>query len=314
MTPSRPCVAVIDIGSNSIKALVARQSDDGTMVTLLSQAIEARISAGINQTPPRLSAEGMQNGLTAITELMALIAPHQPIHVQVVATSAVRDALNGDDFQRQVQAATGHQLRILSGSEEANLIGRGLRCDPSLPTARNFYIFDLGGGSLECLRFVARQVEQAVSLQLGCVRMTEKFVTDRSREIPSHEAARIAEHTLRILQQSGFQFSLPAGFVAIGTGGTMATVRAMLAARAGLPFEEQSPLITAEVLKQLSTELGRLNLPARQKLAGLPPARADVFPAALATLVAIAGAGGISEFHHSLYNLRYGVAAELLER
>jgi len=75
MTPSRPCVAVIDIGSNSIKALVSRQSDDGTMVTLLSQAIEARISAGINQTPPRLSAEGMQNGLTAITELMALIAP-----------------------------------------------------------------------------------------------------------------------------------------------------------------------------------------------------------------------------------------------
>ncbi len=62
-------------------------------------------------------------------------------------------------IRERVRAATGHNIRILTGDEEANLIGRGLTCDPALTTLRDFYVFDLGGGSLECLAPRDRQVQ-----------------------------------------------------------------------------------------------------------------------------------------------------------
>ena len=170
-----PSVAIIDIGSNSIKILVAVRQNDGGIKSIGSKTIDARISAGISQTVPRLSEDGMVRGLAAIQELLALAAPFTPASTVLVATSAVRDAQNGDDFRARVLAATGHTIRILTGDEEANLIGRGLTSDPALATLGDFCVFDLGGGSLECLSFRERKIEQAVSLQLGCVRLTEKF-------------------------------------------------------------------------------------------------------------------------------------------
>jgi exopolyphosphatase / guanosine-5'-triphosphate,3'-diphosphate pyrophosphatase len=312
MTSPNPCVAVIDIGSNSIKALVARQSTEGQIITLLAHTIEARISAGISQTPPRLSRVGMQNGVEAITELLALISPYQPLRIMAVATSAVRDAVNGADFQRLVQSATGHQLRILNGREEANLIGRGLLCDPDLPTAADFYVFDLGGGSMECLAFSQGMFQNGISLQLGCVRLTERFITNPHASISPESISAISAHTAATLAQSPFGFTLPGRVLTIGTGGTFATARNIFAAKAGIHIESASPVITVVQLRALMIEVSAMELDARQKIPGLPKGRADVFPAALATLLAVAEAGEITAFHHSFYNLRCGIAAELL--
>ncbi len=308
--PAGP-VAVIDIGSNSIKTLVANRAADGTLAALATLSLDARISAGISHTNPRLTDEGMQRGLDAIRELLAFAAAHNPARITLVATSAVRDAENGADFRAQVRAATGHDIRILTGTEEANLIGRGLTCDPALAALRNFYVFDLGGGSLECLAFRQRAIEQAVSLQLGCVRLTETFVRDRAAPVPFGVLAAIATLTAATLP-ARFAFTLPDA-TAIATGGTMVTARAILAARAGVSLEALPPRVEIAQLRTLCDELAALPLDARQHIKGLPPARADVFPAALATLVAVADAGQFSAYHHSLYNLRYGLAAELLE-
>ena len=307
-------VAIIDIGSNSIKLLVATRSAGGHVTALTHRTIDARISAGISRAAPRLSEDGMSRGAEAVHTLLADAAPFAPAHFVLVATSAVRDAHNGADFIARVRALTGHTIRILTGDQEANLIGRGLTCDPALTTLRDFYVFDLGGGSLECLAFRDRQIAQAVSLQLGCVRLTEKFVADPAAPFAEPAASEIPRHTRAIVAASGFSFSLPARAVALGTGGTVTTVRAILAARDGTTLDQIGTLVTLPQLRNLLAELGSLSLSDRQQISGLPPARADVFPTALATIITLAELGGFDAFHHSLYNLRYGLAEETLAR
>lgn len=306
----QPSVAVVDIGSNSIKVLVAALAADGGLEVLRHESLDARISAGISAATPHLSEEGMARGLAAIEELLALAAPYAPVRTLLVATSAVRDAANGSEFRARVRAATGHEIRILTGREEANGIGHGLTADRALAALRDFYVFDLGGGSLECLEFRDREIQQELSLQLGCVRLTEKFVRDTSAPFSAESRAQIAAHVAATLRASSFR--LGATRCAIGTGGTVATIRKIHGARVGLEAEQTASIVTLAEIRDLLDFLAALPLVERQQVAGLPAARADVFPTALATIVAVAEAGGFTEFHHSFYNLRYGLATELL--
>lgn len=307
---SAATVAVIDIGSNSIKVLVASRGADGGIIPVFWESLDARISAGISAQAPRLSAGGMARGVAAVHELLALIAPYSPVRIALVATSAVRDAANGSEFCRQVSDATGQVVRVLTGDEEANLIGRGLTADPALAHLRDFHVFDLGGGSLECLTFLDRKIQRAVSLQLGCVRLTEKFVPDATAEFASACGAAIQAHTRAELQRAGVDFT--GTRVAVGTGGTVATVRKIFGARLGVEMEATPAFVTVDQLRALLRDLATLPLAKRRDIKGLPAGRADVFPTALATILAVAEVGGFTEFHHSVYNLRYGLAAELL--
>lgn len=311
MRSSSPSVAVLDIGSNSIKILVARRGAHGEVETVLSKSLDARISAGISAAAPRLSDEGMQRGYDAVQTLLQLAAPHAPAKTMLVATSAVRDAANGPEFRTQIKTRTGHEIRILTGDKEANGIGRGLTADPALASLQNFYVFDLGGGSLECLAFRERRIQQALSLQLGCVRLMEKFVPDATRPFRDESRVAVFEHSVRTITASGLRLDLAGA--AVGTGGTVATVRAVLGAREGKKIEETPSLVLTTQLRGLLDFLAPMTLEERRRVAGLPPARADVFPVALATILAVAHVGGFAEFHHSFYNLRYGLAAELLE-
>lgn len=306
-----PSVAVLDLGSNSIKILVAARAADRGIEPVFWESLDARISAGISAAEPRLSEEGMVRGLDAVQRLLGLAAPHAPVRTLLVATSAVRDARNGAEFCTRIRAATGHEVRILTGEEEANGIGRGLAADPALGALRDFHVFDLGGGSLECLAFRDRAITQALSLQLGCVRLTERFVPDVAAPLSSASRAAIRAHTLDLLQSNAVQLDPRA--VAIGTGGTVTTVRTVLGARRGLQFAATPPVVTVTQLTELLEFLGALPLVDRKQVPGLPAARADVFPTALATILAVAEAGGFTEFRHSVYNLRYGLAAELLD-
>ncbi len=311
-SPPPPVAAIIDIGSNSIKVLVARRAPGGALQVLKIRTVDARISAGISRSEPRLSPEGMARGLEAVRSLLDEAAAFAPASLRLVATSAVRDARNGEEFRALIRRETGQEVRILSGDEEANLIGRGLTCDPALAGLSNFYVFDLGGGSLECLAFRARRIEQAVSLPLGCVRLTERFVPDSSAPLEATVAAAIRAHTQAALRDSAFRFDLPADAAAVATGGTATTVRAMRGARSGVAFEGTQPIIPVAELADVLATLSVLPLAERKQIPGLPPARADVFPAALVTMLALAEIGGVREFRNSVYNLRYGLADEAL--
>lgn len=312
MATSLPTAAVIDIGSNSIKLLVAARQNDGQLFSLHSKTLDVRISAGISQTPPRLSESGMQAGLVAVETLFQDAQRYSPQKQQIVATSAVRDATNGPEFRERILRTTGQTVRILSGNEEADLIGRGLLTDPALSALSSFYVFDLGGGSLECLAFRQRRIIAAVSLPLGCVRLTERFHRDPTLPLSRSEQEALAQHIHEVLQRSAFPFTLPAPAEAIFTGGTITTARATLAENEGRTLESSRSFVSKKSLQELLDRIAPLSLAERKRTPGIPSARADVFPVGVATVVALADYAQVSGFWHSFHNLRWGIADELL--
>ena len=120
--PSIQTVAVIDIGSNSIKLLVASPSESGEDIqNIFAETIETRISSGIGSELPRLTPKAMEAGVHSVSELIRLALAYQPQAIRIVATSAVRDALNGREFTKQVENKTGHRIDILSAQKKPAL-------------------------------------------------------------------------------------------------------------------------------------------------------------------------------------------------
>lgn len=311
MKIAAPTVAAIDIGSNTIKALVATRDERGRIEAVEQRTLDSRISEGISGRSPRLTEDAMAEGLEAVTELMGMITPHQPTRVGIVATSAVREASNGTLFAQRVEDVTGHPLTILDGEAEARLIGRGLLCDPGMASWDDFHVFDLGGGSLEILTFQDRELTRAASLPLGCVRLTEKFVTDRTAPFSPAEAEAIRSHVRRTLFDADIEFLADKRLAAF-TGGTLTTSRAILAAAKDVGFSQTDSRVTVELLGAILKKLGEMTLADRRGVPGLPTRRADVMPTALATVLALAEFARLTEFQHSLYNLRWGLADSLL--
>ena len=186
-------VAVIDVGSNSIKLLVADANPDGSINTLFTETVETRISGGISKELPNLKKEAMVSGIETISELLRLARKFKPGQTEIVATSAVRDAMNGQDFIDAVEEATGIHMRLLSGTEEATYIGKGLACDPAISGAEEFIQMDIGGGSLELIRQEKSKLGQVVSLRLGAVRISERFIADRDAIIPKSAETAISK-------------------------------------------------------------------------------------------------------------------------
>ena len=304
--------AVIDVGSNSIKLLVADRGPGGRIDEVLSRSLEVRIGAGIGSERPRLSPEGMERGAAAIAELATEARGLGASAIEAVATSSVRDASNGAEFRERVRSAVGLELRILTGLEEAEGIGRGLTTDPALLGLADFHVYDLGGGSLECLSFRQRRIKAEASLPLGCVRLTEQFVAAPWAPLQERERSAIDLHVREVLLASGFPNAVPPGSGVVGTGGTLTTARSILAAEVGTTLEKSRTLVPVPRLREMLSRVGRMDIEGRKRIAGLPASRADVFPTALVTLVALAEVGGITAFEHSLRNLRWGIAAALL--
>ena len=259
-----------------------------------------------------MSDEAIRAGTATIGELQAIALNYRPAQTSIVATSAVRDAINGADFIQSVFAATGLRIRTLSGTEEATYIGRGLSCDPGVAGMTSFIQTDLGGGSLELIRFDNGQIEQAISLQLGAVRLTERFVEDKEAPLSADTEQRIRAYVMEQLAASGFNFR-PNDRPIIATGGAYSVSRAVLAAEAGSDFEHFPPQLKRAALDQLRRRLAPLTLHQRLSVPHLPAARADIIPTALVTIDALLEYAGRSGLTHSVYNLRYGIAADLLK-
>ena len=307
-------VAVIDVGSNSIKLLIAGPGKGrDRLETVFAETIETRISQGISGELPSLTDKAMQAGLETICELVRLAQEYHPRATSIVATSAVRDALNGMDFSAMVYEATGMEMQVLSGKEEASLIGKGLRCEPQIAGIHKFIQMDIGGGSLELIRFEHDQIIQALSLQLGAVRLTERFVADKDAAIDQATEAAIREHVQAAITQSGFNFA-PNSMPFIATGGAFTVTRAVLATQAGTTLENFSPVLDRMQIQQLKNKVMALPLHERMCIPHLPASRADIIPSALITIEQVMQLSQRSEIIHSLFNLRYGVAAELLRK
>ena len=305
-------VAVIDVGSNSIKLLVAQKgANNSSIESIYKKTYETRISTGIGEKNPALTQEAINAGCQSIFELVHIAKDYDPKSIKIVATSAVRDATNGTEFANRVNDATGIRLNTLTGTEEATYIGRGLCCDPDVSAMDSFIQMDIGGGSLELIRFSHSTIQKACSLKLGAVRLTEQFVPDRTAAISPKTEAQIKAHVMESIQDNGFNFE-PFTDPMIVTGGAFSVTRSILATKADMAIDNASSVIRKEDITELKSTLCSMPLDKRKTLPGLPEARADVMPVALITIDTVLELAGRDSVTQSSYNLRYGIAAELL--
>lgn len=303
-----PVVAVIDLGSNSIKALVATRHEGGIR-PLFAATRETRVGAGMAHTPVCLHADAMAAAAQSVKELVNEVMPFQPDKLLIVGTSAVREAVNQADFARMILEVTGHPLVILSGEEEARGIAQGVVTDPFLLRLPAFSAFDLGGGSLECIRVEQGQIIQAISLPLGAVRLTEKWVADKTAPLTLEAQLNITQEVQSVLEASGFPL-IPGPMV--GTSGAFTISRSILAYRLGRPFMEIQPILGVPYLKALFREVSSMGTDQRLCIPKLPTSRVDIFPTALLTVLAIAERLEVDTVFHSQRNLRFGLACGLL--
>ncbi len=302
--------AVIEIGSNSIKLLVATYRE---RVTALEEVVlESRISAGIGGAIPRLSEEGMRRGEASIMKLIERAKAFAPQDLIIAATSAVRDAENREVFVDRIHVQSSHRIRVLSGDEEADLIARGLAQDPELSGLDHCFLMDLGGGSMELLLSDRDRIRQKASLPLGAVRLTERFVSNSGAPLPDSEADMIDASVKTALSTSGLSPPSP-NRTMVATGGTSTYARNILAHEAGVPLLQFRPVITIDEIRKLFQLTSNRTLEARRKIPGLRPERADIFPTALRVILSTMEHWNQSRFIHSTYNLRYGLAAQMLQ-
>ncbi len=311
-TSENASVAVIDLGSNSIKLLVAAPGNGGQPLAVVdSKTLETRISEGISKAVPRLSEAAFEAGLESVVELHRRALNREPKHIALVATSMVRDAQNGPEFIAAIKQKTGLDCSILSGTEEAEGIAHGIACDPACMDWRSFDLMDIGGGSFEFISFQNLQPQSMVSLQLGAVRMLELCTDNASAPLSPESIEYVHQHSLQTLSTSGFSFTQGAQLIA--TGGAFSVARAILAGEAGNTVEASAATLTRGDLLDLAHRLAKMPLAERVQLPFLPPKRADILPVALFTINAAMEYAGVERCVHSFYNLRFGIAAKLLK-
>lgn len=303
-------IAVIDLGSNSIKLHVLQCPG----FRLLHHAVRyTRISRGMEENEECIGEVLLQEAVSAVRALLEEAHPHEPQHYEVVATSAVREARNQAEVVERLEKELELPVRVLSGLEEAVLIGKGARTDRGLADLKEgFTLVDLGGGSLECIDYAGEEVRQVVSLALGAVRMTEAFVLDAQEVIPFQEVDNIFVEASGVLGESTFDLGQSSRPV-VGAGGAFVVARAMLAQQVGKELSRSTPVLEVKAMGHVLTQLCGLNLKERCALPGMAGERADIMPAALAVLLAVADLAQINTFLHTYHNLSYGVAAEWAE-
>ncbi len=303
--------AALDIGSNTLKMLVVEQTATG-LVALGERTSETRISKGISQNQPALTEESMEAGVKVIGELYEEMQVFDPDFTRLVATSAVRDATNRDVFKERVFAETGKHIDVISGEEEAQLIGRGVLTDPKLADQQEVMIFDMGGGSVECIYIQNRTIQFAESLPLGGVRLLEQHVADPTQPLLKREKAAVIHTVNEKVSRLSLNMKDPEKALVVGAGGTYVTCRALLAHRKGTSLEESSPYLSIDDLQSVFEETASYDLNQRLQVPKLPANRADVFPVTLLALITLGQWAGVTRFYHCYHSLRYGVADALL--
>lgn len=207
-------VAVIDIGSNSGRVMVFRRDASSHLRLLAGSRAALRLVHDVD-TRRTLTEGTMSRTLEALRDFQAIAASAGAARLVAVATAAMRDASNAALFTERVRRELGIDIDIIGGLKEARY---GFAGAVRGVAAENGLLFDLGGGSLQVTRFSQRRMERAVSLPLGALRVSEKFLDS---DPPSNKQLRRLRHAvLKNLTKAAIG-RLARGHVLVGTGGTV---------------------------------------------------------------------------------------------
>lgn len=307
-TPRR---AVLDVGSNSLKLLVA-EVHQGSVLPIAELSEQTRLGQGLFQQG-RLLPEAIQRTTLAASRLIHLAHTHRPSSIRVIATAAVREAPNRSEFIDAFQSALHLPVEILSGDQEAQLGYQGVCTDPEL-NGHRLLVSDLGGGSTELTLGQTGQRLFSQSFPLGTVRTTTRFPPHDPPSPTTLATLRqeLASFITREIQPSLLPCLAPGPpplYVAVG--GT-ATILARLAA--GLTSFDRAAIESVRLdlptLTAWTDRLWSLPLADRQQLPGLPPERADIMLAGAVIQESLVRCLGLTDWRPSTRGLRYAALLE----
>ncbi len=302
-----PNVAVLDCGSNSTRLLL--NGDDGA--TLRREMRITRLSAGVDAAGT-ISGPALERSYAALRDYRALMDEYGVERGLLVATSAVRDALNGAEFLARAGALVGVPARLLSGAEEAAYSYVGATSTLA-PDERPTVVVDVGGGSTE-LAVRLDGVLQGVSMQLGCVRVSERALGAGVVVESARAATRsMIENELdRAVATAPVFASLRGLSRLVGVAGTVATLAQLDAGRRdydrALVHHRRLSRTTVQTWRD---RLGELTPTQRLALPGMVPGREDVLVAGLFILDAVMARLSVEELLSSEDDILDGVAASL---
>lgn len=307
--------AVIDVGTNSVKLLVA-ELGDGSVRPVVEQSKQTRLGSGFY--PEHVLQEGPMNQTAEAVATFALLARQQgAARVQVVATSAARDARNQRELLSAIETASGLPVRILTGEEEANYGFQGVTSDPRL-TQESLLLLDVGGGSSEFIVGKGQAKHLAHSFELGTVRLLQQLdLSDPPTGAQLRDCRsgllRFLEEKVRPTVNPALQRELArqepgAAVQFVGLGGTASILACMESGLTGFDRERlEATRLSRERVHWHVEHLWRLDLAQRKTVVGLPANRADVILTGAAIFEAIMGLFDFKQLRVSTRGLRFAL-------
>jgi len=302
-------LAVIDVGTNTIRCVAVEAMGKGDLTFLADERATVRLGEGLRGSG-KISPAAWERSKDALSRMSGLLNRLGIERVEAVATSAVRQAANGPAFVRAMKEATGLSITVIEAEEEASLAARSARRRFGL-SAVPHAVVDIGGGSVEVVLGGGGRRDSIASLELGAVYLTEEFLA--RRPLKPSDCARLLEHIRRCLhgEFEGERFS-PGEM--IGSGGTFKTIGSMVAAsRAG----RRGPLHGFELrraeVSAVFDELRRRSCEERRALPGLTAERADIIVAGAAVAGELMEFFGVETVKVNEWGIREGLILKRLE-
>ena len=296
--------AAVDIGSNTIRLLVMEMDEQGNFREVASERVICRLGEGIH-TDQRLLAHRIDLAVDILKGFQERCAPFGDLPVQVVATSAVREAQNRDEFIDRVRHDLGWNVEVIPWKEEARLTLEGVFW--KLPeTDQTLVTFDIGGGSTEFILSTGRNVGGIAGTALGVVRLTERFIT--KHPVDTGEYQSLHRHLQTELETVRQQLGNPKPELLIGTAGTVTTLAAM--DQDIFPYDPErvhGTRLPRSTIERLNDDLKSKSIAERRNIRTLEKGREDLIIAGTAIVLETMRALDCDILTVSEYSLREGI-------
>ncbi len=300
-------LAVIDQGTNSSRLMIAESSNNDFKV-LKKELIITRMGQGVDKTG-KINQEAYQRVIKALGYFREIIKDYQVEKIMAVGTSALRDLENKDEFIENIEQVTDIKLKSISGEKEAELIFKGAA---TFNNSKELLVIDIGGGSTEFI-WTEKDKLNLRSLNLGCVRLTERHILDTSKVVLDHEVKKISENIIKCL--NSLEINNIKKMQLIGVGGTITTLAAVKQGLIDYSSERiEGYHLTRSDIVNLLDKFKNMSLAKRKKIAGLQPGRADVIVSGTIILKEILNYFDKKELIVSDRDILYGMLVEVSDK
>lgn len=305
----RPRLAAIDVGTNTIRLVVAEVEPDGGYRVLDDEREMTRLGQGLGRSG-RIARGPFERSLDALCKMRAIADGFGVKELRVVATSAIREASNGLEFRKEARRRCRIRLEAISPEEEAHLAFRSVNHLFQLD-GRAIAVVDIGGGSLEVVLAAGGVIHHVHSLPLGAVRLTERYV--RSDPLSDRHWKKLRKAIDGAIED---EIDRPPFVpeVMIGSGGTFTNLGEMVQCeREGRLTQIRGYEISRGDLVRLLGRLRETPLAARRRMCGLNPKRADIILAGAATIARLAKRLGTRSILVNDRGIRDGLLLSMVE-